>query len=133
MASAPGGKTTFIAQKMKNTGSIIALEPNLRRIRSISFNLARCGVMNTCIYKMSGQQAIKLNRKFDRVLLDAPCSCEGIIGRDSTRKTSHRPEDIEFCVSGQTSLIENAVKVVKPGGLLITQLVHLLLRKMKIL
>jgi tRNA (cytosine40_48-C5)-methyltransferase len=119
MASAPGGKTTFIAQKMNNTGLIIALEPNLMRIRSISFNLARCGVMNTCIYKMSGQQAIKLNLKFDRVLLDAPCSCEGIIGKDNTRKTSHKPEDIEFCTIGQISLIESAVKVVKPGGLLI--------------
>jgi tRNA (cytosine40_48-C5)-methyltransferase len=119
MASAPGGKTSFIAQKMNNTGLIIALEPNLMRIRSISFNLARCGVMNTCIYKMSGQQAIKLNLKFDRVLLDAPCTCEGIIGKDSARKTNHKPEDIEFCAMGQTSLIESAVKLVKPGGLLI--------------
>ncbi|MGI0049193.1 MAG: SAM-dependent tRNA/rRNA cytosine-C5 methylase, partial [Nitrososphaera sp.] len=60
IAAAPGGKTTFMAQKMKNAGSIIALEPNERRARSMSFNLARCGVYNTCILRMDGLQAEKL-------------------------------------------------------------------------
>jgi tRNA (cytosine40_48-C5)-methyltransferase len=119
MASAPGGKTTFIAQKMKNSGGIIALEPNPRRIKSIIYNLARCGVINTCIYKMDGRHVSHLNIKFDRVLLDAPCSGEGIIARDIQRKTNHKPEDVEYCVLIQTSLIEAAMKVVKPGGLLI--------------
>ena len=119
MASAPGGKTTFIAQKMKNTGSIIALEPNARRITSLLFNIARCGVMNTCIYKMDGRDVSNLNIKFDRVLLDAPCSGEGVIGKDIRRKTSHTPQDIEYCVTSQRSLIDSAIKVVKPGGLLV--------------
>jgi 16S rRNA C967 or C1407 C5-methylase (RsmB/RsmF family) len=55
---APGGKTTFIAQKMKNTRAIIALELNGRRARSMSFNLARYGVYNTCIFRgMACRQA----------------------------------------------------------------------------
>jgi tRNA (cytosine40_48-C5)-methyltransferase len=55
---APGGKTTFIAQKMKNTRAIIALELNGRRARSMSFNLARYGVYNTCIFRgwLAGRQ-----------------------------------------------------------------------------
>jgi tRNA (cytosine40_48-C5)-methyltransferase len=55
---APGGKMTFIAQKMKNTRAIIALEPNGRRARSMSFNIARCGVYNACIFRwMACRQA----------------------------------------------------------------------------
>jgi 16S rRNA C967 or C1407 C5-methylase (RsmB/RsmF family) len=67
VAAAPGGKTTFLAQKMNNSGAIIALEPNDRRARSLSFNLARCGVYNTCIFKADGLYAGKFETKFDRV------------------------------------------------------------------
>ena len=97
MASAPGGKTTYMAQRMKNTGIIIALETNPRRIRALQFNLQRCGVINTCVLKMDAKGVTDLNMQFDRVLLDAPCSCEGVIAKDKSRKINHRPEDIEFC------------------------------------
>jgi NOL1/NOP2/sun family putative RNA methylase len=119
IAAAPGGKTTFMAQRMKNTGSIIALEPSERRARSMLFNLTRCGVYNTCILKMDGVHVEKLARKFDRVLLDAPCSCEGVIAKDATRKTSHTPQDVDYCSSRQVKLIEAATKTVKPGGILV--------------
>jgi tRNA (cytosine40_48-C5)-methyltransferase len=119
MASAPGGKTTFIAQKMKNSGCVIAIDINSARINSLKFNIARCGVMNCCIYRMDSRHVTDLNIKFDRVLLDAPCSCEGVIMRDKSRKTNHTTHDIEHCVSYQKQLIEAAVKVVRPGGLLV--------------
>jgi tRNA (cytosine40_48-C5)-methyltransferase len=119
IAAAPGGKTSFIAQRMKNSGSIVALEPNGRRLRSLSFNLARCGVYNTYILKMDGMQADKLQMKFDRVLLDAPCSCEGVIAKDVTRKKSHTPEDVDYCSGRQDKLIEIASMMVKPGGILV--------------
>jgi tRNA (cytosine40_48-C5)-methyltransferase len=119
VAAAPGGKTTFIAQKMRNTGAIIALEPNSIRARSMSFNIARCGVYNTCIFRMNGLAAGNFETKFDRVLLDAPCSCEGVIAKDITRKTSHTPQDIEDCSRMQQILIEAAARSVKPGGVLV--------------
>jgi tRNA (cytosine40_48-C5)-methyltransferase len=119
IAAAPGGKTTMIAQRMDNTGSILALEPSAVRARSMSFNLARCGVSNTCVLQYDGQQAGNLKTKFDRVLLDAPCSCEGVIARDRTRKTSHVPADVEFCSGKQELLIEAAANVVKPGGTMV--------------
>jgi tRNA (cytosine40_48-C5)-methyltransferase len=119
IASAPGGKTTYISQRMKNTGILIALETNPRRIRALRFNLQRCGVINTCVLKMDGKRATDLNMQFDRVLLDAPCSCEGIIAKDKSRKINHRPEDIEFCAARQSALIETAIRAVKPGGLLV--------------
>jgi NOL1/NOP2/sun family putative RNA methylase len=119
VAAAPGGKTTFMAQKMNNSGAIIALEPNDRRARSMSFNLARCGVYNTCIFKADGLYAGKFEMKFDRVLLDAPCSCEGVIAKDPTRKLSHTPEDVDYCSRIQERLIEAAATCVKPEGILV--------------
>lgn len=119
MAAAPGGKTTFIAQKMNNQGCLIALEPDRNRIPSLVFNMARCGIMNTCVYMMSGNQIYDLNLKFDRVLLDAPCSGEGVIGKDPSRKTGRNPRDIESCVVRQINLIECALRVLKPNGVLI--------------
>jgi 16S rRNA C967 or C1407 C5-methylase (RsmB/RsmF family) len=76
-------------------------------------------VYNTCILKMDGLYAEKLSKKFDRVLLDAPCSCEGIIAKDATRKTSHTPDDVDYCSSRQDRLIEAAARAVKPGGVLV--------------
>jgi NOL1/NOP2/sun family putative RNA methylase len=119
IAAAPGGKTTFMAQKMNNTGAIIALEPNVRRARSMSFNIMRCGVYNTSIFKIDGLLASKFGMKFDRVLLDAPCSCEGVIAKDVTRKTSHTPQDVDYCSRMQEKLIEVAVRCVKPSGILL--------------
>jgi NOL1/NOP2/sun family putative RNA methylase len=119
VAAAPGGKTTFIAQKMNNSGSIIALEPNGRRARSMSFNIMRCGVYNTSIFMIDGLHASKFKMKFDRVLLDAPCSCEGVIAKDITRKTSHTPKDVDYCSRIQDKLIEVASKCLKPSGILL--------------
>lgn len=119
VAAAPGGKTTFMAQKMNNSGAIIAIEPNSRRARSMSFNLARCGVYNTCILKTDALQVVNFGMKFDRVLLDAPCSCEGVIAKDPSRKISHTPQDVDYCSRMQQRLIQAAASSVKPDGILV--------------
>lgn len=119
MAAAPGGKTSFIAQRMNNTGMVVALEPNKKRTRSLVFNLSRLGIYNTSICSIDGEKAADLGIKFDRILLDAPCSCEGVIAKDPTRKTNHKPKDIDFCAKKQENLIESAIKVAKPGGLIV--------------
>ena len=119
VAAAPGGKTTFMAQRMNNSGAIIAIEPNGRRARSMSFNLARCGVYNTCILKTDALQVVDFETKFDRVLLDAPCSCEGIIAKDPSRKISHTPQDVDYCSRMQQRLIQAAASSVKPDGILV--------------
>jgi NOL1/NOP2/sun family putative RNA methylase len=119
VAAAPGGKTTFMAQRMDNSGIIIALESNAARARSMLFNLSRCGVYNTSIFKMDAMRAGIFEMKFDRVLLDAPCSCEGVIAKDPTRKRSHTPGDVDYCSGIQEKMIESAIRTVKPGGLLV--------------
>jgi NOL1/NOP2/sun family putative RNA methylase len=118
MAAAPGGKTTFIAQRMRNTGSIVALEPNAKRARSMTFNIDRLGICNTCVCNVDGTKATGLGQ-FDRVLLDAPCSCEGVIAKDPSRKTSHSPEDVDYCAARQQDLLRVAVQAALPGGIIV--------------
>lgn len=119
MTCAPGGKTTYIAQKMNNKGILIAVDSSRQRIRSTFFNLMRCGIQNTCIYKMDGVKIPILGIKFDRVLLDAPCSCEGVISRDKSIKRNNTPLLIDKCARKQLMLLNSAAKVIKPGGILI--------------
>ena len=119
MACAPGGKTTYLAQKMNNNGVLIALDPNRKRIRSTFFNLMRCGVRNTLVYQMDATNVFRLGIKYDRILLDAPCSCEGVISKDRSLLDNHYPGLINKCAERQRALIRAAIKVTKPGGLIV--------------
>ena len=102
LAAAPGGKTTHLAQIMKNKGTIIAL--------------ARMGVENTIIVNMDAQNIVSLGLKFDKILLDAPCSGSGIIVTDSSRKSSKTIYDLFNYHKLQVSLLTNAIKVLKNQG-----------------
>ena len=119
MTASPGGKTSFMAQKMKNRGMILALESERKRLRKMMFNLSRCGVINTVLWNLKGEKIINYDFKFDKVLLDAPCSCDGIIQKDPVRKLTYTKETIRYCSIRQSQLIESALKVVKPNGLLV--------------
>ena len=119
MAASPGGKTTHIAQLMNNEGLIVAIEKEVARIASLRTNLGRCGVMNTALYHMDAMEADKIGIKADKILLDAPCTGEGVIARDRSRKTSREESDIMFCSATQHELIDAAMKVIKPGGTIV--------------
>ncbi|KAL8202757.1 UNVERIFIED_CONTAM: rRNA (cytosine-C5-)-methyltransferase nop2, partial [Gekko kuhli] len=88
MCCAPGGKTSYIAQLMKNTGVILANDSNVERLQSVVGNLHRLGVTNVVVSRCDGRQFPKVLGGFDRVLLDAPCSGTGVIAKDPTVKTN---------------------------------------------
>lgn len=119
MCAAPGGKTSHLAQLLENKGAIISIEINPQRVLALKNNLARCGVYNTLILNMDAREFSKINFKVDKILLDAPCSGEGLIRLKPERKTSRTINDILFCSSNQKQLIEAAVKSLKKGGTLI--------------
>jgi 16S rRNA C967 or C1407 C5-methylase (RsmB/RsmF family) len=79
----------------------------------------RCGVQNTHLYNMDATNVATFGIKFDRVLLDAPCSCEGVISRDKSIKINHTPDLIDRCAQRQLSLLNAAIRVTKPGGTII--------------
>jgi len=72
--SAPGGKTVQLSNLMGNTGLIVALDVNKRRLRALSNHLERCHISNAIVYLLDARQSLFLNLKFDRILIDAPCS-----------------------------------------------------------
>jgi len=72
--AAPGGKTTQLAQQMKNQGTIAAFELKIHRTPSLLMNLERCGVTNTTAFFENVTEAKKLGIQFDKILLDAPCA-----------------------------------------------------------
>jgi tRNA (cytosine40_48-C5)-methyltransferase len=118
MSAAPGGKTTHLAQLMGNQGYIFAIDNNKLRIKSLVYNLRRCGIRNTSVLLMNANSLHKQNFSPDKILLDAPCTGEGLIRDDPSRKTSKSLTDITGMMRKQYSLLQSAIKAVKQGGMI---------------
>ncbi|XP_040217117.1 probable 28S rRNA (cytosine(4447)-C(5))-methyltransferase [Rana temporaria] len=123
MCCAPGGKTSYIAQLMKNTGIIVGNDMNADRLRSVVGNLHRLGVTNCIVSNYDGRQIPKVLGGFDRVLLDAPCSGTGVISKDPSVKTNKTMQDIQRCAHIQKELILGAIDALdaqsSAGGFLV--------------
>lgn len=117
--ASPGGKTTFIAMLMKNRGTILAIEPQRDRLQALIDNVNRMGAVNVAVLNMDARDFPKIGIKVDKILLDAPCSGEGIIFKDKTRKTDRGYKDILFCSSLQKELIISAYDSLKKDGVLV--------------
>ena len=94
MCASPGGKTTYIGQLMKNEGLLVANDFKKERIKSLFFNIHRMGIKNSIVTNYDGREFAKLYNKFDRVLLDAPCSGLGVISKDKSVKMNRTYKEI---------------------------------------
>ena len=122
MAAAPGGKLTHIAQLMNNTGLILGIDISRIKIRALRSHVNRLGVLNTILLRADSIKVISslnLEDSFDYVLLDAPCSGEGIIQIDKSRKTKTTLEDLAKFVVKQVEMLIAALKAVRPGGIIV--------------
>ena len=109
LCAAPGGKTTYIASLMKNTGMLMANDANKDRTKAIVGNIHRLGVTNCIICNYDGRSFNKVMTGFDRVLLDAPCSGTGVISKDPSVKTNKTEKDIQKRSHLQKQLILTAI------------------------
>ncbi|MEE3649437.1 MULTISPECIES: 16S rRNA (cytosine(1407)-C(5))-methyltransferase RsmF [unclassified Brenneria] len=120
MAAAPGSKTTQIAAGMDNQGAIIANEYSASRVKVLHANISRCGVSNTALTHFDGRVfGAALPEYFDAILLDAPCSGEGVVRKDPTAMNHWSPESIVSIAAVQRELILSAFHALKPGGVMI--------------
>lgn len=121
LAAAPGGKTSYIAALMNNTGRLAAVEPARARYFKLKANLQRLGVSNTHTYLKDGAVVGRLTpERFDRILLDAPCSSEAQFTRlDATSWQHWSPRKVKESARLQARLIRSAVAALKPGGTLV--------------
>ncbi len=121
LAAAPGGKTTQLAQLMQNQGILSAVEPIRKRMFKLQANLKRCRVQIARTYQMDGRAVgSKTPERFDRVLLDAPCSSEARFrsGDPSTWETWSLRK-IRETSRKQIGLLKAAIHATKPGGTIV--------------
>lgn len=117
MCSAPGGKTTQMAEHMDNKGTIISFELKPHRLTSLTVNLERMGVQNCTVFNEDVTKAKKLGLTFDKILLDAPCAGNYLSEPEWFDKRTQ--QGIERSAQIQQKLIKTAVELLNPGGTLI--------------
>lgn len=115
--AAPGGKTIQLADLMCNSGAIIALDIEKRRLTALSNQLERCHVKNTIVYLGDARQAAQLRRRFDRILLDVPCS--GNFATDRRWFHNRTLEDVKRNAAVQREVLAETVKVLNDDGELV--------------
>lgn len=118
LCAAPGGKSTDIAARMHGQGCLIANEPDRRRQQALFANLRRLGAWNVSCTGYRGE-GFPLDAQFDRVLLDAPCSAEGTLRKESALRDGAFASTVRRLAKLQRRLIERAYDLVRPGGVLV--------------
>ena len=120
MAASPGGKSTQIAAHMNNRGLLVVNEPQSRRLPALVGNLERCGVANAILSKAPGTMMARyFHNYFDRVMLDAPCSGDGVLRKDRAMLRYWSVKDARRQAQHQKGLLRAAFHMLRPGGILV--------------
>lgn len=120
LCAAPGGKTTQIAGKMQGEGLLVANEVIGERARILSQNVERMGIANCVVCSEKPERLAALFPAFfDRVLVDAPCSGEGMFRKEEAARGEWSEDAVIMCAQRQASILREAAKLVKPGGILV--------------
>lgn len=120
VAAAPGSKTTQIAARMGNKGAILANEFSASRVKVLHANISRCGISNVALTHFDGRVfGAALPECFDAVLLDAPCSGEGVVRKDPEALKNWSAESNHDIAQTQRELIDSAFHTLRPGGTLV--------------
>ncbi|HGY1226758.1 TPA: 16S rRNA (cytosine(1407)-C(5))-methyltransferase RsmF [Citrobacter farmeri] len=120
VAAAPGSKTTQIAARMGNRGAILANEYSASRVKVLHANISRCGISNVALTHFDGRVfGAALPETFDAILLDAPCSGEGVVRKDPDALKNWSIESNLEIAATQRELIESAFHALRPGGTLV--------------
>ena len=120
LCAAPGGKTTQIAGRMLGEGFLLCNEINPKRAKILSRNIERMAVSNALVTnEHPATLAARFPGFFDRVLVDAPCSGEGMFRKEEAAVTDWSQETVEMCARRQAEILHSAARMVRPGGRLV--------------
>ncbi len=120
LCAAPGGKSTQIAGRMGGRGLLVCNEIHPKRARILSQNIERMGVANALVTNETPQTlSRRLPGFFDRVLVDAPCSGEGMFRKEAAAVTDWSPETVQLCARRQGEILRCAAALLRPGGRLV--------------
>ena len=120
LCAAPGGKSTQIAGRMGAEGFLLCNEIHPARAKVLSRNIERLGVSNALVTNETPENLAKrLPDFFDRVLVDAPCSGEGMFRKEEAAVTDWSQETVELCARRQRQILNSAARLVRPGGRLV--------------
>ena len=120
LCAAPGGKSTQIAGRMGSKGFLLCNEWSPKRAKILSQNIERMGVANALVTNETADRlASHLPGFFDRVLIDAPCSGEGMFRKEEAAITDWSQETVEMCARRQAEILDAGALLVRPGGRLV--------------
>lgn len=120
LCAAPGGKSTQIAARMQGKGLLVSNEIIPGRARILSQNIERMGISNALVCNETPERmAGHFPLFFDKIVVDAPCSGEGMFRKDDTAIAEWSPQQVEVCRERQTMILEYADAMLKPGGILV--------------
>ena len=120
LCAAPGGKSTQIAGKMSGEGLLVSNEIVPSRAKILSQNIERMGIANAVVCNETPERlAERFPLFFDRILVDAPCSGEGMFRKEETAIHEWSPENVKMCAKRQCSILEQAACMLRPGGTLV--------------
>ncbi len=120
LCAAPGGKSTQIAALMKGQGLLITNEIHPARAKILSENVERMGIRNACVTNETPQHLAQFFPEyFDRILVDAPCSGEGMFRKNEVACEEWSPENVQLCGERQDEILDCAAQMLRPGGRLV--------------
>ena len=120
LCSAPGGKGTQLAQAMRGQGLLVLNEKIPDRARILLQNVERMGVVNAVVTSADpAALAARLEGFFDKILVDAPCSGEGMLRKEAAAAAEWSEENVRMCADRQAKILESAAHMLAPGGALV--------------
>ncbi len=119
LCAAPGGKATQLAAALQGEGLLVANEIHPTRATVLAQNLERMGVRNALVTNATPDElAERFPAFFDRIVVDAPCSGEGMFRKEPDAVTMWSPENVALCAARQADILEAAARMLRPGGTL---------------
>jgi 16S rRNA C967 or C1407 C5-methylase (RsmB/RsmF family)/NOL1/NOP2/fmu family ribosome biogenesis protein len=119
LCAAPGGKSTLIASRLNNTGLLVSNEVIRERAKVLKENLTKWGASNTVVTNNDPADFARVPHTFDCIVVDAPCSGEGMFRKDHAARDEWSQNNVDLCAARQRRIVMDVWESLKPGGYLV--------------